>query len=129
MEITRRKWLTFIKVRTGSLSDHLAWQALTCTIMAKLKHPLIATTFTKAQCQKKIAPLRKVGLPRSKIARNFLAAMLHAPLEFQGLDLPDLFFCQGQAHLDKLITFTFSQESMTGSLLRAPAEALTLERV
>lgn len=116
------------KVRTGSLSDHLAWQALTCTIMAKLKYPLTATTFTRAQCQHIFAPLRKVGLPRSKIASNFPAAMLHAPLDFQGLDLPDLFFCQGQAHLDKLITFTSSKDSMTGSLLRASAETMKLER-
>jgi len=56
------------------------------------------------------------------VARRFPRVLVHGPLRYQGLGIPDLFVSQGIVHIEKMIMFGTSPESFTGKLLRASME-------
>ena len=91
------------QVQSGHLPRHLAWQALTSTLIPKLCYPLPATTFSQCACNHILAPALQAGLPASGIVRTFPRALIHAPLSAQGLDLPDLYSEQGISYVGQLI--------------------------
>ena len=113
-------------VRTGRLPRSLAWLSLTTSVLQSLLYPLPATTFTKVECARILRPVLLAGLPACGIARNFPRALVHAPLRFQGLNIPCLWVSQGVAHITHAITHCQSS-TITGQLLRTSLEALILE--
>ena len=98
------------------------------TILCTLVYPLPATTFTAQECLKIMRPILNAGLPRSGIVRSFPRAVVHGPIGVQGLGIPDLYVCQGAAHMEVASRFgTASPHHLTGSLLRTSAKQLKLE--
>ena len=111
---------------TGRLPRPLAWLSMTTSILRSLVYPLPSTTFSKQECIKILRPVLLSGLPASGIARTFPRALVHAPLKYQGLALPNLWIEQGVAHLHSAITHS-QLPSITGQLLRASLEAYILD--
>ena len=69
---------------------HLAWTALSTTIITKLRYPLTVTTMSQKDCDEIMRPILHAALPAIGVNRNFPRALVHAPLKFQGLNIPDL---------------------------------------
>ena len=96
-------------IRTGHLSRHDAWLALQSTILRFLDFPLPVTSLTKWDCNAIMSPILQTALPASGVARNFPRAVVHGPLRYQGLQVPNLYTNQGIAHIQQLLTFGFDQ--------------------
>ena len=87
------------RIRTGHLPRRASWLALTSTIMRQLIYPLSATTLSSQECHSILSPVLQAGLPASGISRSFPWCLVHAPLTFQGLDIPNLYTEQGILHI------------------------------
>ena len=98
-----RSWAE--KLRTGHLPRHLAWQNFTTTICRSLFYPLPATTLTKSQCEAILAPALTACLPASGIFRHLPREVVHGPIKYQGLGIPDLYLTQELGHIHALLTF------------------------
>jgi len=72
-------------------------------------------------------PLLHTGLAKGGIVRTLPRALVHGPLQYGGLDLPDLHTEQTAAHIKTLLRFGNKCDHPTGFLLHAMAEALRLE--
>jgi hypothetical protein len=114
------------RIRTGHLPRHLAWQALTTTILPKIHYPLAATTLTLDQCKYFMAPILQGGLPTSGIVRTLPHTLVYGTTRYQGLGLPSLYTEQGISHITKLLQHG-AKDNITGQLLRSSLEALQLE--
>lgn len=90
-------------IRTGKLPRHLSWQALLSTIMRKILYPATVTTFTRKDCYYIMAPILRVALSVSGVCNTIPHAIVYAPLQYQGLNVPDLFTEQGLSKLTRLI--------------------------
>jgi hypothetical protein len=119
------QWADYIC--TGFLPRPLVWTALMTTIFPKLRYPLPATTFSRKECKSILSPLLQAALPAAGICRNFPRVLVHAPVKFQGLGVPDLYTEQGIAHLFQCLQHAHQQSSITGQLFRASFEQLQLE--
>jgi len=96
-------------------------------LLPKLRYPLVATTLSEAQCQTIIQPVLQQGLPALGINRNFPRAVAHGPVQFQGLNLPNLHTEQSIAHIMTLLKYGPQRYDPTGLLLRTCGELLRLE--
>ncbi len=115
------------KIRTGHLPRHEAWLAMTTTIVRQLIYPLPATTLSPAECRQILSPVLQGALPASGIVRSFPRAMVHAPIRFQGLGVPNLYLEQGLAHIFQILRHAHVASSITGQLIRASVQQLQLE--
>ena len=66
-------------------------------------------------------PALTLGLNGIGICRHLPRVLLHGPTRTQGIGLPHIYFLQGIAHLEDIMTHT-SQETLTGDLFRASLE-------
>jgi Reverse transcriptase (RNA-dependent DNA polymerase) len=114
-------------IRTGRLPRSLSWKALLTTIMRTLLYPLPVTYFTRADCDYIMAPVLRVALSHSGVFRNIPRAIVYAPLQYQGLAVPDLYIEQGFQKITRLLKFGRSSKSITSNLIRHSAEAMKLE--
>jgi hypothetical protein len=114
------------RIRTGYLPRHLAWQALTTTILPKLHYPLAATTMTEKECNFIMSPVLQGGLPCSGIVRTLPHTLVYGTTKYQGLRIPSLYTEQGIAHIFILLQHGH-QPPLTGNLLRASLQALQVE--
>ena len=115
------------QVRSGHLPRHLAWQALTSTLLPKLRYPLPATTFSKRACNHILAPALQAGLPASGIVRTIPRDLVHAPLSARGLNLPDLYTEQGISYVEQLLSHGHHQSNITGKLIRGCIQQMKVE--
>ena len=92
-------------ITTGHLKRDEAWRALNSTILKSLEYPLTATTLTRQEITKIFSPVRQAALPASGIVRTFPSAIAHAPLQYQGLAIPDLYTTQQMKHIITLLKF------------------------
>ena len=120
-----REWRD--KVRANRLPKKFIWDSMTMGIMKKLCYPLAATTFSEDECTQLIRPILEAGLPASGINRHMARAVVHGPVELQGLGIPNLYQTQITSHISKLLRFGHVSNDMTGQLMRASIQALTLE--
>ena len=88
---------------TAHLTEAETLQLLTQRLLPKLKYRLHGTSFSPTQCNKLTSILRTTLLPRLRLNRHFPGAVLHAPLDFGGLEFPDISIVQDQIQLDYLI--------------------------
>jgi len=114
-------------IRAGSLPRPLVWLAMTTTIFKTIEYPLPATTFTETECHAIIRPILMAGLPASGIARTFPRALVHGPVRFQGLGLPDPWATQGTQHIIKLLVHGACKDSILGQQIRNSLECLILD--
>jgi len=59
--------------------------------LQELAYPLLATMFDWQQCKKIISPIVQVGLPAASFVCTLAHMVAHGPLQFAGVDIPDLF--------------------------------------
>jgi hypothetical protein len=114
------------KVRSGRLTHAEAWFSLQHCLMKSLEYPLMATSLTKAQCNKIMSPIRQAALPALGINRHLPLDVVHGPLLFQGVGIPDLWTLQGICKL-WLALYHGDAPTITGHQLRASMELHTLE--
>jgi hypothetical protein len=110
------------KLRGGFLPRHLTWTAWRTTILKTLEYPLPVTTLTRIQCNKITSVLAAAALPRCGVMRSFPRALLHGPVTYGGLNIPDLYVEQGVQHITRLIRYSQSRKHSTAILLRHSCE-------
>jgi hypothetical protein len=115
------------RIRSGHLPRPLVWTALTSTILPKLRYPLPATTMSKKQCDSIMSPLLHAALPAAGICRSFPRVLVYAPTKYYGLGVPNLYTEQGYSHITQILRHAHKPHSITGQLLRASMEQLSLE--
>ena len=115
------------KIRDGTLPRHLVWESMTTGIFNTLSYPLIATTFTKEECNSIIGPVLWEGLPKAGIVRSISRAIVYGPIDRGGLGLPNLFYLQLQRHIERLMRYGHISDHTTGFLDRCSLEQTTLE--
>jgi len=85
----------------------LSWEealfSLKHVVLRKLNYPLVTTTLSPQQCQQITSPLLQQGLPKAGVIRTFPRALAHGPLEYGGLDIPNLFTEQIIAHVSTIL--------------------------
>jgi hypothetical protein len=114
------------QVRAGHLPRRLALQSLKQSLWMALKWPLAATCLSEEQCKKIMRPALKAGLPRIGFVPTFPRDLVHAPKQYLGLEIPNLFAHQLASHIQKIIFFSQST-SLTGELLRTSMQQLKVE--
>jgi len=92
--------------------------------MPKLRYPLVATTFSEAQCQGIMQLVLQFGLPALGVNRNFPRAVAHGLVTYQGLNLPNLHTEQLITHILTVLKYSNLSDDPTGSLIRACGKLL-----
>ena len=127
IQALRKKTEDFAEsMRTGFLSKADAWYALNSSILKTLEYPMVATTISRKSWEYIMAPILKVGLPRSGIARNFPRAVLYGPKSLQGFGIIHPWYHQELMHLITCVQQA-SHVSISGSLIATSLEQLRLE--
>jgi hypothetical protein len=86
-------------------------------ILKTLEYPLPVTTLTRKQCDKITSVLVAAALLRCGVMRSFPRALLHGPVTYGGLNIPDLYVEQGAQHITRLIRYSQSRKHSTAILL------------
>jgi len=74
-------------------------------ILRKLEYPLVAMMFTQHQCADIMHPILSQDLPLAGFVRTFPRAIMHGPLQWGGLNIPNLYMEQLIAHVHTLLKF------------------------
>lgn len=114
------------KVRSGKFSHADAWFSLQFCMMKSLEYPLMATSLSKAQCDKIMKPIRAAALPALGINRHLTLTVVHAPKRYLGVGIPDLWTLQGILKLWLALNHG-DAPTITGHQLRASMELHTIE--
>ena len=85
------------------LTEGETQQLLVQRLVPKLSYALHGTSFTLKQCNQINSLIRRTIVPRIRLNRNFPGAALYGPLEFGGLEFPEMYTLQDQVQLDYLI--------------------------
>jgi len=96
-------------------------------LLPKLRYPLVATTFSEAQCHSIMQPVLQQGLPALGVNRNFPRAVAFGPTTYQGLNLPNLHTEQLISHILTMLKYGNLTDDPTGSLIRTCGELFRLE--
>jgi len=96
-------------------------------LLPKLWYPLVAMTFSEAQCQGIIQPVLQQGLPALGVNRNFPRAVAHGPVAYRGLNLPNLHTKQLITHILTVLKYGNIPHDPTGLLIWACGELMQLE--
>jgi hypothetical protein len=88
---------------------------------------LPVTTFSEDQCAKIMMPVLRHALPGAGFVRTLPRTLVHGPLKYQGLAVPDLYTIQGVDHINRILKYSTAAEVITGQLIRASMEELQLE--
>jgi hypothetical protein len=124
--LTNASTLWASKMASSKLGGPNAWTALMSTLWKTLGYPLQATSLTRVECDKIMAPGISQWLQSMGFCRNFLRDLVHNPIGWQGLGIPHLHTTQEIVRLQALINHT-GTGSYTGLLYRASSENLILE--
>jgi len=91
-------------------------------LMPKLQYSLVVTTLTETQCNEIMKPVLQAGLPAMGINWNFPRAVVHGPVEYQGLNLPNLYSEQLITQIGTMLKYGPQQTDPTRVLIRANGE-------
>jgi len=112
-------------------ASRLLWEealfSLKHMVLWKLQYPLATTTFSPQQCHQIMSPLLQQGLPKAGVICTFPRALAHGPLEYGGLDIPNLYTEQLIVHVTTMLRYGPDLTDPTGTLLHANGEAMRLE--
>jgi len=111
----------FQVLRTYSLDYATRFQSssLTCEatlwsyllyLLPKLHFPLMAMTFTEAQCAQIQSPALCALLPRLYLNQNMACSIIHGPILYRGMNLPHCFTSQGVHQLKFLTGHLWAQD-------------------
>ncbi len=84
---------------TEAETRQLLWQRL----LPKMTYALHVSSFTRSQCNKLNTSIRRTIIPRLRLNRHFPTAVLYGPLEFGGLEIPEMYTLQDQVQLHYLL--------------------------
>jgi len=87
--------------RIGKYSKKEAWYCLNSTIMRTIEYPLMATSFTRDQCDKIMRPL-KSAIQKAGVQKKLPHKLLYGPLSAQGLNIKDPYWSQLISHLQAI---------------------------
>jgi hypothetical protein len=113
-------------IKSGRLTIHNAWHAMSSSIWKMFEYTLPATTFSLEQCEKIMAPVLTAGMTNSHICRHFAKDLIHGPASELRGGIPHLYILQGILHIEALIGHS-GQKVTTSQLAKASMEALILE--
>jgi len=74
-----------------------------------------------------MTPILQQGLPKAGIVRTFPQALVHGPVDYGGLDIPNLFTEQMLAHVTTILRYGPDKTDPTGFLLHTTGKAMRLE--
>lgn len=83
--------------------------ALTTTIWRTLSYPLLATVFTKEECEEIMRPAIRAALPKMGLNRNFPRDVVFGAKEYQGLGVQHLLTLQSIEPLKNVIAPNYIQ--------------------
>jgi len=102
--------------------------SLCSTILCKLVYLLAITMFTPVQCSAIMQPVLQDGLPKAGLVCTLLHTLVvHGPLYYTGLDIPNLYTEQMVSQLTMLLCNKWKRDDTMSILLQASIEAMTLE--
>jgi len=114
-------------MKAAQLLYAVAELSLCQVLLPKLCYPLNATMFTEQQCQNPLKLVFQQGLPAMCVNQNFPCAVACGQLEFQGLNLPNLFTEQFILQVQTLVIYRSYASNVMGNLIGAHVELLQLE--
>jgi len=74
-----------------------------------------------------MSPILQQGLPKASVVCTFPQALAHSPLDYGGLDIPQLFTEQLIAHVITILHYGPNKNDPTRSLLHAMGKAMQLK--
>jgi len=92
------------KMAWSQLSQHEATFSLHKVIFHKLHYPLLATTFSPDQCKSIMVPILKHSLPAAGIVQTYLCSLVHGPIQYAGLNIPNLHTEQTICHILQVLS-------------------------
>jgi len=116
-----------VRMAAARLTHENATFSLRNVVLRKLCYPLTTTTFTKHQCHQIMTPILQQGLPKAGVVRTFPRALVHGPVDYSGLDIPNLFTEQMIAHVTTILHYGPDKQDPTGFLLHSTGKAMRLE--
>ena len=90
-------------VSTAHLREHELHLLLRQRLIPKLSYALHGSSFTEQQCDRLNSLLRASFLPGLRLNRNFPSAVLYGPVDYGGMEFPELYTLQDQVQLDYLL--------------------------
>ena len=121
-----QRWAS--KIQTKQLTKREILLSLHSGLSKSLDYSLVATRLTKQQCATLMQPLRRAALTALGIPLTFPTTLVHSPREFLGLEFPHLWFEQGFAQLQCLLSHTSNiQTDSTAQLYHHAIEGMRME--
>jgi len=114
------------KMARSWLYQHKATFSLRQVIFCKLQYPLLATTFSPKQCKSIMVPILKRGLPSAGIVCTYPHPLVHGPIQYAGLDIPNLHTEQTISHILQVLCSP-DPPDITAFLLRTCGKLMHLE--
>jgi len=112
------------QVRILRLPARGLWQAIQVRFLKKLHYPLLAMSFTEAECTHIMSPFLDSILSALGLCRKLPRAIVYGPTGFQGMGLPNLYTVQGL----KQVEFILSQpNTVSRHMLVTSIELILLE--
>jgi ribonuclease HI len=90
-------------VTSAHLSEKETRQALFQRLIPKISYPLHLTSFSRKECHSIDKIINKAFLPKSRLNRNTPRAIVHAPLRYGGMEVPDCYSLQNQLQIPYLM--------------------------
>jgi hypothetical protein len=115
---TRLALETVCRMGMGAhLSEAETRQLLRQRLLPKMAYALNASSFTKTQCYKLNSTIRGTLVPKLRLNRNTPHEVLFGPLEYGGLELPEMYTLQDQVQLPYLLKQLRWDKSVANDLL------------
>ena len=91
------------KISTATLTTTEAWLMLMTRIIPRVTYPFMLTSFSAKQLKKIAVAIDNVILPKLKINRHTPRAMVYAPVDFGGMDIPSIATIQDQKGISHFV--------------------------
>jgi len=110
-EVRRKQSLPYTTcIQSSAIHKEAALWSYFLYFLPKLTFPLMAMTFTEAQCNQIQSPALNALLPKLHINRKTARSIVHGPLLYGGLNLPHLYTSQGLHQLKFLLGHPRAQD-------------------
>jgi len=100
-----------------------SWTNLQTVLLTNISYPLLATTFTKEECEQFLKLALTLALLAIGMNRHFPRFMVYGNSNHYGFGILHLYDKQGYLHLLVILKFT-SQAILTGNLMSHSYEAI-----
>jgi len=112
---TTSTWFTAMKA--GRITHDASAFSLRQIVLKQLTYPLVTTTLTEAECSTIMKPILAASLPAMGVVRTLARAVVHGPVRYQGLEVPNLYTEQMVVRITTLLQYGPHDDDVTGSML------------